>query len=658
MSKKKSSQKNKKGKTNNSVATSTGISGTPDWIYILGVLLITVISFLPVKDAGFVNWDDQEYVTENPYIQDVNASNITTIFLSGIHPDYPDGIASNYHPFTFLTLMANFAMTGMDASSYHWTNLFFHLLNTILLWQFLRLLFGKKHVLLISIGALIFAIHPMHVESVAWISERKDVLFAMFYLLGLNHYVRHKQGAAGSMIPVYLYFIGSLLSKPSAVVFPLILVLLDYFLDDSFDLMKQVKKAPFFILSVIFGLITISIQTEAVGDLSKYSFIQKIMFGSYGSVYYVLNYLVPSKLATFHPYPGAETIPWFISMAPLALLVLIAAVFIARKNKWVILGIGFYFANILLTLQFIQVGPSLVSDRYTYVSYIGLIVITLHLLHRYIFAEDARLASLKIPLLCGLGLWLAYFSVKSYQQTQTWENGQVLWSTVLKKFPGSTFALRGRGSYHMREQQFEQALIDFQAADQLQDDHYDTKLKLGLVHRNLKSYDKALSYLNEALEIDPDDSDAYNNRGNVYFNLKQFDKALEDYRMSLEKDPEYIEGHANMGAYHFTMKDYTKSAESYTQAIKYGPGKASSYLNRSVTYLYSKDYAESLADVDRYLRMKPEDPNAHYYGALALENLKRYPEAKTYVERALRYRPTDKNYNDTQQRILNSMSQK
>jgi len=658
MSKKKQIQKKKKQNShkNNAVTTSTTASKMPSWVYLGVVCLITAISFLPIKDAGFVNWDDQEYVTENPYIQDISAKNIATIFLSGIHPDYPDGIASNYHPFTFITLMANFAMTGMDASSYHYTNLLFHLLNTFLLWQFLRLLFGKQHVLLASLGALIFAIHPMHVESVAWISERKDVLFATFYLLGLNHYIKHKRGSAKSIIPVYFYFIGSLLSKPSAVVFPVILVLLDYALDDSFDLKKQVKKAPFFILSVIFGLITISIQTEAVGDLSKYSFIQKIMFGSYGSVYYVLNYLLPVKLATFHPYPGAETIPWFISMAPIALAAFLIIVYLARKSKWVVLGIGFYFANILLTLQFIQIGPSLVSDRYTYMSYIGLIIITVYLLRRYIFEKNAKLVVYKIPVLCGIGLWLSYFSIKTFQQTQTWENGQVLWSTVLKKFPGSTFALRGRGSYHMRELEFEQALINFEEADAIQNDHYDTKLKLGLVHRNLKSYDKALDYLNAALAINAEDPDAYNNRGNVYFNLEQYDKALDDYQKSLELDPEYTEGHANVGAYHFTMKDYDKSAESFTEAIRLAPGKASSYLNRSVTYLYSKQYNESLTDVKRYLIMKPDDPQAHYYGALALENLQRYPEALAYVERALRYKPTDKNYSDTQKRILKSIT--
>jgi len=658
MTKHKSSKKNRKSISLKAAKTPTGdlpMSKIPSWAYIGIVLLITVLCYIPIKDADFVNWDDQDYVTENPYIQEVSGDNITTIFLSGIHPDYPDGIASNYHPFTFITLMANFAMTGMDASSYHWTNLIFHLLNTFLLWQFFRLLFGKQHVLLASIGALVFAIHPMHVESVAWISERKDVLFTMFYLLGLNHYIKHKQGSRKSLIPVYLYFIASLLSKPSAVIFPVILVLIDYLLDDSFDIMKQLKKAPFFILSVIFGLITISIQTEAVGDLSKYTFIQKIMFGSYGSVYYILNFLLPIELATFHPYPKAEGIPWFISFAPLAFIALLAIIFFTRKYKWILFGIGFYFANIILTLQFIQVGPSLVSDRYTYVSYIGLIVILLYAIHTYILKKGAKFSSLKLPVLCGIGLWIAYLSVKSYQQTKTWKDGQVLWTTVLKKFPGSTFALRGRGSYHMRKQEFEQALIDFEAADKISDDHYDTKLKIGLIHRNLKSYDKALNYLNAALALDPEDPDAYNNRGNVYFNLKQYDKALKDYKMSLEKDPEYIEGHANMGAYHFTMKDYLKSAESYTQAIKYGPGKASSYLNRSVTYLYSKQYEETLVDVDRYLRMKPEDPNAHYYGALALENLKRYPEAKSYVDQALRYKPSDKNYDDTQKRILNKM---
>ena len=319
MRKKKNSKKKSTSKSSgNKEAVNKGLF---NYLPIFGVLILTLLIFLPIRNAEFTNWDDQTYVTENPYIMSME---VKTFFMSGIHSDYPDGIAYNYHPLTMLSLAANYKMSGLNPSSYHWTNLLFHLLNVFLVFYFLRLVLGKKTHYLAAFGALLFAIHPLHVESVAWVSERKDVLFCFFYLLGLISYMGVLKKKS-SWILVSLFFIGSLLSKPSAVTFPIALIFLDYAFAKKWEWNRIINKIPLIALSILFGLITISIQGDvAVGDFEKYSILQRLGFASFGLVHYVAHFIFPIHPTTFYPYPPqSQSTPLMIKLAPIAVMLLL-----------------------------------------------------------------------------------------------------------------------------------------------------------------------------------------------------------------------------------------------------------------------------------------------------------------------------------------------
>jgi len=625
---------------------------------IIGVLLLTILSFIPIKDAEFVNWDDEDYVIENKHIKGLSGENIKTIFLAGVHPDYPDGLASNYHPLTMLSLAINHSMSGMKAWSYHWTNLLLHLVNVYLVFLLLGLLFGKKNVLLCAFGALVFAIHPMHVESVAWISERKDVLFTLFYLLALIAYLKNKTGQSKGLIMTFIFFLCSLLSKPAAVTFPVILVLIDLFRDGKIDIKKQLSKIPFFALSVVFGLITLNIQAEdAIGDIGSYSIIQRFSFGSFGLMHYLINFFAPLHPATFYPYPDADSIPTLIKIAPIGLIAFIGALgYFFRSSKWMILGFGFFVINLLLTLQFFQVGSSLVSDRYTYLSYIGLIIMLLYLLKQYVFGKNARFENLKNIVIGVLGLWSLVFIVLSFIQTQTWKNGETLWNNVADKFPTAAFPQEALGDYFLTKKEYEKAIPYFDNAKQGRSHTYNLMNKRGNTLRHLTRFEEAVVDLSAAIKIDPERADAYNNRGNVYVEQNKLSLALADYEKSISIDEQHADSHGNLGAYYFKTKEYDKALAQFDKFNELSPFESTGYLNKAAVYLTTSKYAESLENLELYLSKGGQKSGQfHYYKSLALERSGNLREALTEINNAIRFNLADRNYLDTKARIEQAM---
>lgn len=652
MSKKKSSKKKKSKKESvKSIARPATIKSKKkwDWIVVPAVLLITVIAFLPIKNLEFVNWDDPAYVLKNEYIQ-LTGENIKTAFLAGVHPDYPSGIATNYHPLTMISLMVNHSISGMNPGSYHWTNLIIHLVNVGLSYLFFLLLLGKRHSMIAAIGALIFAIHPLHVESVAWISERKDVLFVMFYLLGLNHYIKYKKESAKSLILVFLFFLLSLLSKPSAVTFPIVLILIDFYLDENYIWKSLMNKIPFLILSIIFGLITLGIQGDvAVGDIDRFSLIEKFSFASYGLSYYMLKFILPTLTSAFHPYPAQGHMPSFISMSPIFVIALIGAcLFFFRKNKVVIFGLLFFAINLALTLQFIQVGPSVVSDRYTYLPYHGLILILMTLI---VYIKDKK-PNLKMGLYAILGLWFAFMMFRTFNQTKVWTNSKVLWNNVLKKYPGCHYAYKGRGEYYYKNNDYTRALSDFDKALERYEGEYLVHSLRGNTLRQMGKNQEAIQSFNKAIALEAEDADLYNNRANAYIRSNQATKAKVDYEKCLSINPNHPEALSNIGAYYFSINDYKSAIEKFTQAIERVPSQPGNYLNRAGIYLSDGQNQKCIDDVNIYLsRTKPE-AKAYYYKAMAFEELKEIPQALEQINLAIQLDGKNQDYTETKNRLL------
>ena len=345
-------------------------------LLLLGILLLTFIVFWPSLQNGFTNWDDTYYVTQNTLIKSLSFEHLKDIFTTSER--------SLYHPFTMLSFALNYQIAELNPFTYHFTNLLFHLINTFLVFYFIYLI-SEKQIGTALITAVLFGIHPMHVESVAWVSERKDVLFTCFFLAAASTYWHYiSSGKSKTYVFALLLFLASLLSKATAVTLPLVLLLLDYYKGRKLNMQLIIEKIPFFILSIIFGLLTIKYQSQgAIGDLDDFSALERIMFASYGFVMYALKFLLPFNLSAFYPYPATENMPILFKIAPLLAVIMLAlAAFSLKKTKVIAFGLTFYAFTVFLTLQFISVGGAVMADRYTYVPYIGLSFIIAYYLNK------------------------------------------------------------------------------------------------------------------------------------------------------------------------------------------------------------------------------------------------------------------------------------
>jgi hypothetical protein len=375
---------------------------------ILSGLLIIILVLATYQGAlknGFVDWDDNEYVVNNNMIRNQGETQFKDI-LSTV-------VSLNYHPLTMLSMRLNnntcqSCPNGISAKPFIRGNITLHLFNSILVFLLIFLL-SDRNVLIAFLVAAVFGVHPMHVESVAWVSERKDVLYGFFFLSGLLAYVKYLTEHKGRylwLIFSFVLFILSCLSKATAVVFPVVLLLLNFWFQDK-NKEQSVKSAllgivnpkklllllPFFAVSVFFGLMATQIQSgknfmgmlkflkehnDVINVVGPVSTLQHIQVGSYGFLTYIVKFFLPVNLSPFYPYPtlqefnhGSFSITMWIAFVAL-LFTIFLVIRSLRKSKLYFFGIGFYFITIALVLQFISVGTAVIAERYSYLPYIGL----------------------------------------------------------------------------------------------------------------------------------------------------------------------------------------------------------------------------------------------------------------------------------------------
>ena len=391
----------------------------PSWI-IPSILIITFLAYIPVLNAGFVSWDDGEYVYENPFFKANDLSSLLAEPMQG-----------NFHPLTMLSLYFNYLISGFDAWSYHLLNVIFHLLNCFLVFRLAMLLSNGKTIVAF-VTAILFGIHPVHVESVAWVAERKDVLYTVFFLAALISYFKYaKTNSRKHYLFSVLLFVLSLLSKPSAVIFPLVLFCTDLLLKRELNKKLILEKIPFGILALIMGIVTYYAQHEA-GSFGKIHFdlITKVLYGFYGIMMYIIKLFIPANLAVFYPYPPINVrLPAEYYIAPVFFAILAFVFFYSlKRNRVIAFGILFYIINLLLVLQFLPVGSAVIAERYTYIPYMGLFFILGWLIDRSARGKISKASLFISPV-------VLLFSILTWRQASTWHDSASLWDNAIKNRP-------------------------------------------------------------------------------------------------------------------------------------------------------------------------------------------------------------------------------
>lgn len=572
-------------------------------------VVVTFIAFLPSLSNGITNWDDNIYVTENPMVFGLGIENLKAIFSQPI--------AANYHPITMLSLALNYQLSGADAFGYHLVNLLLHLFNVGLVFYFVWLLSkGKKWVAFIT--AILFGIHPMHVESVAWIAERKDVLYAFFFLIGLISYLQYRVKKTTRLYAfTFLWFLLSVLSKPAAVVFPVVLILLDYWRYEQSNSRRKkwnwqkiiVPKIPFFIVSLIMGIVTIYTQShKAIAGIDTFTFLQKFLFVCYGFVMYIIKAIIPFKLSAFYPYPNLKTaVPMVFNFMPIAAMFIIAAIWYSRRyTKIVVLGTAFFLINIVLVLQFISVGAAIMADRYTYIPYIGIFIIL-----GYGFDRFMRQAKTKNTVALIAALYISILSFLTYERTKIWDNDEIIWTDAIEKYPNSIVALNNRAAYYNDSEQVDKALSDFNRVLQLNPKYFNSLVGRSSVYRKTGEFEKALKDAKAAIAIDKTDERPYITMGGVYFQQQQYSESLKNIDIALSINPKNTDGVLNKGILLSIEGDFQASVPFFTQHIQLRPDDARAYFYRGISHHNLQKNQAAIKDFNKALRLEPQNAQAY-----------------------------------------------
>ena len=544
------------------------------------IVVITFISFLSSLDNGFTNWDDPVNVTENLLIRGLSWNNIKGIFTT--YTDY-------YRPLVFITYAIEYSLFGLEPAVYHTTNLLFHTLNTLLVFWLIYLLSNQTFVALIS--ALLFGVHPLHVESVAWVTERKDVLFTLFYLQAIVYYLLYKERSKGYY---YYYlsiftFILSLLSKPMAVTLPLVLVLCDYLL--CRDIKRSLfEKSPFLILSVLFGIIT-TLLAQHSGGAIRFSespgILKNLLLACWGITFYLFKTMVPYNLSALYPYPTVInffTPTYFIP----PFIVILLIIFLYYSSRWtnvLIFGSLFFFVSILPVLQLIPIGNAAAADRYMYIPSIGLLYIVGFAFYKIYMWEGFFIKTRKIVVVLFLCIVVLSFAVLTFQRSRVWKNSNTLWSSVLKLYPSSPIAHVNLGNAYTKEGRLEEAFAEYTATIKSDPNNEKAYNGLGLVYLYSHQLDKAIIVFKTALSLQPDMGEGHYNLGTAYLEQGNLDNAIASFQVALKyirKAPQITSIHNNLGNAYARKGLWDNAAREYKEALRVSPNHQNSLRNLDI----------------------------------------------------------------------------
>jgi len=578
-------------------------------LLIVACIILTIAAFYPVFKAGFVNWDDEEYVVKNTSIHTPTR----------IHKIISEPVSGNYHPVTMLSLAIDYWISDGNPKWFHFVNVLIHIINTILVFIFIFKISGSKK-WIAFITAMFFAVHPLHVESVAWISERKDLLYSTFFLLGLLLYLNYlNNNKLKTLAVVFLLFVFSLLSKPAAVIFPVVLLAIDFYKERLKQKQTYIEKIPFFILSVIFGLITIHIQkeSEATGTL-HFPLFMRLLYANYGIMMYLIKTVFPVRLCAFYPFPAVNAklpLPYFIS--PLfSLMLLWVFVISIKKNKAIAFGILFYIVNLILVLQLIPVGSAVIADRYTYIPLIGPFYLAGVFVQQRIDNNNG-----KIPLLwCAvLSVLILSWVILTNRLSATWKNSATLWDRVIKICPGSQ-AYGNRGLVYKNEGKTKEALDMFTKAIELDKFQTDALINRANIYFRQQRYVSAIRDYTQCLAVEPNNDLALANRGGAYLAIGMVDSARADLNRAIEINPLTKNGYKNRGMLHILTKQYHKAIDDYKKHLTIAPDETGEVWNK-IGYAYQQ-LGEHHEAIDAFSRAITIYENGSYYYLRALSRIK------------------------------------
>jgi len=536
------------------------------------IILVTWIAFLPSLKNGFTNWDDPELLLDNSSVKSLSAGNIRSLF-SGSYAGF-----GGYTPLVFVSYALEYHFFQLDPRIFHIDNLLLHVLNTVLIYFLIFLI--SRNIRVSFITSLLFGIHPLHVESVAWIQGRKDLLFSLFFLGALISYLlflRKRDKKKIYYILSLMLFTCSLFSKVTAVALPFVILLLESYPGQKLDRSALRRSVPFFALAVVFLFLAfITLRPGSSGiptPRGHLTYVQNLSLFFYAFVFYIGKILLPVRLmARYSSDIGQYPLDLVLNIAVFAVACTLIYSVYRRKKEFVTFGTAFFVLTLMPTLPFHFAGQPY-ADRYTYLPLAGILLIISAFFLEILPKKWPTRRILSYGAGAFLGLAVLLLGAKTWALSRVWHDSISLWTHVLKIDPRNAIAYLDRG----------QTYID---AGEL---------------------DKALADLNMLEELEPENLKIYNNRGIIHFKRGEYEKALNEFNRTLALNPRFQLGYLNRAILWGHMREWEKSIQDLTAAIEINKYFYLAYYYRGIAYKELNLVDRALADFKAAYKISPTE---------------------------------------------------
>lgn len=600
----------------------------------IGLALLTLAVFSSVAGHDFVNYDDPEYITANTWVRAGLTGPSVWWALTNAH-------SATWHPLTSLSHLLDVELFGLDARYHLVENVVLHALATVLLFVALHRLSGARWPS--ALVAALFALHPQHVESVAWVSERKDVLSTVFWMLTLWAYAAYAATPRlGRYLLVIAAYVAGLLAKPMLVTMPFVLLLLDYWPLRRLDPTRPsrrvlLEKLPLLALAAAMSVITYRVQhmAGAVVSADVVPFDARLANAvvAYGT--YLWKTVLPLNLAPF--YPLHLPVPaWQTALAGLALAAISAAVIAsARRRPYLLVGWGWYLGTLVPVLGLIKQGDQAMADRFTYVPLIGVFIMLAWALADLVAARRAAAR----PVAAGAALALAACAALTVAQVRHWRNSDALFRHALAVTEDNYVAHGSLGVYLVASGNYADALTHFEEAVRIRPNYLKAQVNAGTVHATLGNTEAARAAYQRALAIDPLSALAHYNMGVLLAREGRTSEAVVEYRAALATEPTYANAHNNLGLALAALGQLDLAIGHYRTAIRLRPDLAPAMVNLASALDAVGRPDEALGYYEAAVRAAAHEPLAHLNLGAALAARGRLDEAISHYQEAVRLQP-------------------
>lgn len=586
------------------------------------------------RHHDFVNYDDDTYVYKNAVVTN-------GFSLAGVNWAFSHTVSANWHPLTVMSHMLDCQLWGLNPAGHHLINVLLHAVTAMVFFLVFRSMTGLFWPA--AFVAVVFAIHPLRVESVAWVAERKDVLSGLFFMLTLWVYVRYARQSKTS--PYCLeskvwyglalgFFALGLMSKPMLVTLPFILLLLDYWPLERFGQWRRLvlEKIPFLLLTVAAVTATLLAQKFAIESAQPIGFPWRIGNALVSYVAYIGQMFYPVGLAPFYPHPGNQLPIWQIALSLLTVIGISAGVLVmARQQPCLVLGWLWYLGMLVPVIGLVQVGDQARADRYTYLPQIGLYIMIACGGSAWCGQRPWRrriLASGSVLILAGL-LALAH------TQTTYWKNSTTLWTHTLACTSGNYLAHYNLGVVLTTQRKTEEAISQYEQALQFKPDYADAHINLANALADLGKSDEAIQHYERALQLTPNAANVHNDLGTALADEGRFDEAIQQYEQALRLKPDYANAHFNLGIDFAAQGKLDEAISHYEQALRLKPEYAEAHCNLGNVLVRQRKLEEAVSHYRDALQIEPDYTRAHINIGIVLANQGKLPEARNHLEQAL-----------------------